>query len=468
MQPQMRPLLMAARYFAVGLVPIIVTQVIPIWWLGEPLITGDFVYFCVVFTGLGFATLNSPDYSSFTNTIDKRMVAIMSALIIHILYSYGRTFNIPFLSDLLLIVLIVVGILRSGLWQQKIIKDVFGQGELSADFMQSAANQLAPSTYERIRQVTLEAADALNVAHVVLLVEDGQREWRTIVSDESISTNAWPEWLLYEVQETKWFDGVHPLSGLPDWIRLAVPLHGIDAPQGYLILSSPRDTAQFHTHQRSQIETFSNLLLNAIQTASVKQQEAFFVDELMRVDADTRQEIGTRIHAELLDKISALSREPALQTGVPQQLLSEIASSARDIMDQVYPIDYSQNVYDVVMATVTLCQTADVDIELNRPNLADCHLPEAQRRSVSMVLQEALANALKHAKPTYISTTVAAACGELTISVRDNGQASVTYHPGHGLRSIRHWVEAHGGTYHITPNPNGGTFFFCTMNYDPL
>jgi signal transduction histidine kinase len=69
---------------------------------------------------------------------------------------------------------------------------------------------------------------------------------------------------------------------------------------------------------------------------------------------------------------------------------------------------------------------------------------------------EALTNAVKHARATRVSVTVAEQDGSLRLEVTDDGVGGAT-RPGHGLTGIRDRVAAAGGTWNLTSRAGAGT-----------
>jgi signal transduction histidine kinase len=96
-------------------------------------------------------------------------------------------------------------------------------------------------------------------------------------------------------------------------------------------------------------------------------------------------------------------------------------------------------------------------INENLPDMAQ--IPAQAGLQVLRILQEALANILKHAKAATVTVTVGMEAGSLAISVRDDGVgvgASVAG-KGHGVGNMRQRAERIGGTLDIAANAAGTT-----------
>ena len=85
--------------------------------------------------------------------------------------------------------------------------------------------------------------------------------------------------------------------------------------------------------------------------------------------------------------------------------------------------------------------------------------PQAQAELLR-IMQEALANAAKHADATLIRVRLEADAGGLRLSVVDNGRGfelGTTPASGYGLRSMRERAEAIGASLAVESEPQGGT-----------
>jgi signal transduction histidine kinase len=74
-------------------------------------------------------------------------------------------------------------------------------------------------------------------------------------------------------------------------------------------------------------------------------------------------------------------------------------------------------------------------------------------------VQEALTNALKHAKATRAEVTVCWAAHEITVEVTDDGRGpppSADHPQGAGTVGMRERVALFGGELRVGPRPQGG------------
>jgi PAS domain S-box-containing protein len=80
--------------------------------------------------------------------------------------------------------------------------------------------------------------------------------------------------------------------------------------------------------------------------------------------------------------------------------------------------------------------------------------------------QEALSNALRHARPTRVQIRLARRGSNICLEINDNGggfNARRPHRSGIGLRSMRYRAEVIGAQFSIVSNPGGGTVVSCLM-----
>jgi signal transduction histidine kinase len=92
-------------------------------------------------------------------------------------------------------------------------------------------------------------------------------------------------------------------------------------------------------------------------------------------------------------------------------------------------------------------------------------LPRAIDLSAYRIVQEALTNALKHARARRADVTLRYAPDELRIEVRDDGPGSgaAGNGPGYGLTGVRERVKIYGGTMTAGTAPEGGFVLDATL-----
>jgi signal transduction histidine kinase len=84
-------------------------------------------------------------------------------------------------------------------------------------------------------------------------------------------------------------------------------------------------------------------------------------------------------------------------------------------------------------------------------------VPVVVQASAYRIVQEALSNVVKHARPASAVVTVAVEDGALDLDVRDDGhRLPADDGQGHGLRGMRERAAQYGGSVDAGPDPAGG------------
>lgn len=200
-------------------------------------------------------------------------------------------------------------------------------------------------------------------------------------------------------------------------------------------------------------------------------------DELMRIEKQreaerVRMDVSRDIHDELggsLSKIALLSDllQQHDEGEVRSDRLRSIADHARQVRgalnDVVWAADPSSDHAGALLQHIAdrahrLLDGTGVELQL------DLHaddpaqpLGPAFKRDLSMVVKEALNNALKHAGPTSIAVRFHLGDAGYELVVADNGQG-LGHSPmdgGNGMANMRERISAHGGTLTIGNMANG-------------
>ncbi len=90
--------------------------------------------------------------------------------------------------------------------------------------------------------------------------------------------------------------------------------------------------------------------------------------------------------------------------------------------------------------------------------------PEAAQH-LYRIAQEALSNAVRHAKPSRITVELRGGNGELTLQVEDDGAGMPAVLPadGMGLRTMAYRAQIINGKLTVDAAPGGGTRVVCRV-----
>jgi signal transduction histidine kinase len=105
---------------------------------------------------------------------------------------------------------------------------------------------------------------------------------------------------------------------------------------------------------------------------------------------------------------------------------------------------------------VARLQEEDLRVRLQRAGDAT-RVPVVVQASAYRIVQEALSNVVKHARPASAVVTIAVEDGALELDVRDDGhRRPADDGQGHGLRGMRERAAQYGGSVDAGPDPAGG------------
>ena len=112
-------------------------------------------------------------------------------------------------------------------------------------------------------------------------------------------------------------------------------------------------------------------------------------------------------------------------------------------------------------------EAASPQIEIERNvTVTEADVPDALKTAIFRIVQEATANALKHAEATVIRVALTSAGGVITLAVGDNGRGFDVEREAHhhddpncglGLQTMRERAELSGGTYEFESASGQGT-----------
>jgi two-component system sensor histidine kinase UhpB len=191
-------------------------------------------------------------------------------------------------------------------------------------------------------------------------------------------------------------------------------------------------------------------------------------EERAEIARDLHDEIGPHLFAVALD---AGMIERCLDQGETQPILDQVHSiksavnymqrQVRDLIARLRPTLAAElGLEAAINDLVTFWQARQPEVEfLLDLDGADTRVPELLRDVIYRVVQESIANALRHAETTQLSIKIARTDNEITVSVTNRGtpKPTTTALPGLGLASMRERVHAAGGQLTIDRASEGWT-----------
>lgn len=179
-------------------------------------------------------------------------------------------------------------------------------------------------------------------------------------------------------------------------------------------------------------------------------------DERRRLRRELHDGVGPLLASQLLTLDTLrLSSERGL---TPEQFLAHLESQARSAITEVRRI--SRDLRPPALDTGGLGQALQHEVERLQDSglpvsldaeLEGATLPAAVEVAVLRIVQEALANVVRHADATHASVEVALSGGVLEVTVEDDGRGYSTPIPGVGTVTMRERAQELGGSLSIGP-----------------
>jgi signal transduction histidine kinase len=167
----------------------------------------------------------------------------------------------------------------------------------------------------------------------------------------------------------------------------------------------------------------------------------------------------------LSSHINTLGNREDAHDGVALSALREVNDDLRLIIESSSfddADDLAERLAPLRHRCTRLLEAADIECRWTLEGLQGCHLGGKRGLDFQRVVQEGLANVLKHSGATQVSIRIEARQGELVLSIRDNGRgfanpstASAGALAGMGLRNMQARASRLGGTLEIHSGATG-------------
>lgn len=249
-----------------------------------------------------------------------------------------------------------------------------------------------------------------------------------------------------------------------------------------MVATSLAETGGFTDEDEQLLQAFGASAATAVVTAQsvaterLRQSVAAAESERRRwareLHDETLQELGAVMV--LIDTVRGSERTEALREvvdRVAESLEATIAGLNR-MISELRPATLDELGVAAAVAALADRRRTDelaievvVDLDYESGRQATRLAPEVES-AIYRVVQEALANVVKHAHATRAEITVVEAEGQVIVEVRDNGRglgSSDTSGTGLGLAGMRERVTLLGGRLDVLSGPAGGTTVCATL-----
>jgi signal transduction histidine kinase len=203
----------------------------------------------------------------------------------------------------------------------------------------------------------------------------------------------------------------------------------------------------------------------AVEAESARRELAAAAAERDRITADMHDIVGHSVSLMVLQLVAAQATLDAGAVPETRARLESLEATARTTMAEMRRLVQVRGVDDLtpqpgladLPALVDGVRDSGVAVDLTMTADAPAVAP-GLGLAVYRLVQEALTNVVKHARPPDgASVTVASTGDALTVEVSDRGRAATAAHPwGRGMVGMRERVAAYGGTFTAGPRTDGG------------
>ena len=182
---------------------------------------------------------------------------------------------------------------------------------------------------------------------------------------------------------------------------------------------------------------------------------------------DARRRLEHDLHDGAQLRLTGLAMHLHNAAGViPQEperasaLLEEAESELQLAIDELR--EFAHGIHPAVLADLGLAEglrslAVRSSIPVSLLEVPEGRLDEDAETVAYYVVAEAIANAQKHSRASFLQVRASAGPDSLRIEVRDDGAGGATEHPGSGLQGLRDRAEAIGGTFELVSKLGQGT-----------
>ena len=181
---------------------------------------------------------------------------------------------------------------------------------------------------------------------------------------------------------------------------------------------------------------------------------------------------GTALAGQVLrEQLAARSLPEAADAGKVVELVEDGITLARNLARGLYPVEMEAEGLMAAFQELAVNTSKAAKVRC----VFECATPvlihdDAAATHLYRIAQEAVQNALRHAKPQRIGISLSERNGEVMLTVEDDGAGlpeSGATGSGIGLRIMAYRAAMIGGACSVEPAPTGGTLVTCSFHQNP-
>ena len=203
-----------------------------------------------------------------------------------------------------------------------------------------------------------------------------------------------------------------------------------------------------------------------LRVRQAREAEAAVAAERARIARELHDVVGHGLSVVVLQLVAAQGMLEGGDRPAASQRLVATERSAREALAEMRRLLGLLDEHDASLAPQpslrdlgrlveeTRLAGVDIDLEVHGEPI---QLPPGLELAAYRIVQEALTNVIRHARPARAHVQVACADGRLTVEVRDDGQSlSDPGRVGRGLAGMKERVALYDGELIVGPRPGGG------------
>lgn len=202
-------------------------------------------------------------------------------------------------------------------------------------------------------------------------------------------------------------------------------------------------------------------------------------NELLSAIESERQRIGQDLHDDLCQRLGAaallsgsiakeiLKLDPELGSKSAElpRIITDAIAACRDLARGLHPVTLASA--GLPSALQELADSVPARVQFSWPHKERIDFQPETALHIYRISEEAVANAVKHAKASNISIGLAVLDGHAILEIGDDGKGmgKKLKTQGMGLRNMRYRADVIGGKLTIEPRDGGGTCVRCRLPF---
>jgi PAS domain S-box-containing protein len=271
-----------------------------------------------------------------------------------------------------------------------------------------------------------------------------------------------------------WAEGVHP----GDFDRcLEIYLGAFEARQSFTMTYRLRRADGVYReildngqpfYRAGEFAGYFGSCIDVTEQMVAERQVSTLTERLLDIQEEERRRIALELHDSTSQHLVAvqLGLVSVTQGRATDETLADMREALMEAHREIRTLSYLLHpprlAADLLVATLNqfvdgFQRRSGAIVDLNIEGGVD-QLSFPVQRAVFRVIQEALANALKHGRAKHISVQLARGVDGLCVKVADDGHGpQLQIVPGIGIPGMETRIERFGGILSVTPSPSGTT-----------